>query len=123
MVFKYRNRWKWNRWNIWENGGFAIYTTSTLTYFDCEAIFTGENGGNGGNGGDESPAINTDFNLGAYGSDGILSTKGLGGTGGHRGCSNYECIGTYVHGIATMIATNYYDWSEDLASQTLTDMY
>lgn len=30
---------------------------------------------------------------------------------------------TYVHGIATMIATNYYDWSEDLASQTLTDMY
>lgn len=30
---------------------------------------------------------------------------------------------TYVHGIATMLATNYYDWSEDLASQTLTDMY
>lgn len=30
---------------------------------------------------------------------------------------------TYVHGIATMLATNYYDWSEDLASRTLTDMY
>lgn len=30
---------------------------------------------------------------------------------------------TYVHGIATMIATNYYDWSEELCSQTLTDMY
>ncbi len=29
----------------------------------------------------------------------------------------------YVHGIATMIATNYYDWSEDLCSTTLTDMY
>lgn len=30
---------------------------------------------------------------------------------------------TYVHGIATMIATNYYDWSEELCSKTLTDMY
>lgn len=30
---------------------------------------------------------------------------------------------TYVHGIATMIATGFYDWSEELASQTLTDMY
>lgn len=30
---------------------------------------------------------------------------------------------TYVHGIATMVATGYYDWSEELASQTLTDMY
>lgn len=30
---------------------------------------------------------------------------------------------TYVHGIATMLATNYYDWSEELCSQTLTDMY
>lgn len=30
---------------------------------------------------------------------------------------------TYVHGIATMIATNYYDLSEDLASKMLTDMY
>lgn len=29
----------------------------------------------------------------------------------------------YVHGIATMIVTDYYDWSEDLVSQTLTDMY
>lgn len=29
----------------------------------------------------------------------------------------------YVHGIATMIATGYYDWSEELCSQTLTDMY
>lgn len=29
----------------------------------------------------------------------------------------------YVHGIATMIATNYFDWSEELCSQTLTDMY
>lgn len=28
-----------------------------------------------------------------------------------------------VHGIASMIATDYYDWSEDLASKTLTDMY
>lgn len=30
---------------------------------------------------------------------------------------------TYVHGIASMIATNYYDWSEELCSKTLTDMY
>ncbi len=30
---------------------------------------------------------------------------------------------TYVHGIGTMLATNYYDWSEDLASRTLTDMF
>lgn len=29
----------------------------------------------------------------------------------------------YVHGIATMVATRYYDWSEELTSQTLTDMY
>ncbi len=29
----------------------------------------------------------------------------------------------YVHGIATMIATGFYDWSEELCSQTLTDMY
>lgn len=29
----------------------------------------------------------------------------------------------YVHGIAAMIATNFYDWSEELISQTLTDMY
>lgn len=28
-----------------------------------------------------------------------------------------------VHGIATMIATNFYDWSEELCSKTLTDMY
>lgn len=30
---------------------------------------------------------------------------------------------TFVHGIATMIATNFYDWSEELCSQALTDMY
>lgn len=30
---------------------------------------------------------------------------------------------TYVHGIGTMLATNYYDWSEALASKTLTDMF
>lgn len=30
---------------------------------------------------------------------------------------------TCVHGIATMVATSYYDWSEELCSQTLTDMY
>lgn len=29
----------------------------------------------------------------------------------------------YVHGIATMIVTGFFDWSEELASQTLTDMY
>ncbi len=29
----------------------------------------------------------------------------------------------YVHGIAVMCATNFYDWSEELCSQTLTDMY
>lgn len=29
----------------------------------------------------------------------------------------------YVHGIATMIVTGYYDWSEELVSHTLTDMY
>lgn len=29
----------------------------------------------------------------------------------------------YVHGVATMIATNFYDWNDDLASKTLTDMY
>lgn len=29
----------------------------------------------------------------------------------------------YVHGIATMLATGFYDWSEELCSQTLTDMY
>lgn len=29
----------------------------------------------------------------------------------------------YVHGIATMIATGFYDWSEELCSKTLTDMY
>lgn len=30
---------------------------------------------------------------------------------------------TCVHGIATMVATSYYDWSEELCSRTLTDMY
>lgn len=30
---------------------------------------------------------------------------------------------TYVHGIATMIATNYYDWDEGFISKSLTDMY
>ncbi len=30
---------------------------------------------------------------------------------------------TYVHGIATMIATNFYDWDKELCSKTLTDMY
>ena len=30
---------------------------------------------------------------------------------------------TYVHSIATMIATNFYDWDEELCSKTLTDMY
>lgn len=29
----------------------------------------------------------------------------------------------YVHGIAVMTATDFYDWSEELCSQTLTDMY
>ncbi len=29
----------------------------------------------------------------------------------------------YVHGIATMVATGFYDWSEKLCSRTLTDMY
>ncbi len=29
----------------------------------------------------------------------------------------------YVHGIAVMIATNYYDWDDELCSATLTDMY
>lgn len=29
----------------------------------------------------------------------------------------------YVHGIATMIATGFYDWDEPLCSQTLTDVY
>lgn len=29
----------------------------------------------------------------------------------------------YVHGIATMLATGYFDWSEELCSQSLTDMY
>lgn len=29
----------------------------------------------------------------------------------------------YVHGVAVMVATNFYDWSEQLCSKTLTDMY
>lgn len=29
----------------------------------------------------------------------------------------------YVHGIATMVATGFYDWNEELTSRTLTDMY
>lgn len=29
----------------------------------------------------------------------------------------------YVHGVAVMIATGYYDWSEELCSQALTDIY
>lgn len=29
----------------------------------------------------------------------------------------------YVHGVAVMIATGYYDWSEELCSRTLTDIY
>ena len=29
----------------------------------------------------------------------------------------------YVHGIATMIATNYLDWDDDFASRALTDVY
>ncbi len=29
----------------------------------------------------------------------------------------------YVHGIASMIATGFYAWPDELASQTLTDMY
>lgn len=35
----------------------------------------------------------------------------------------YVEMWAYVHGIATMIATDYYDWSEDFCSRTLTDMY
>lgn len=35
----------------------------------------------------------------------------------------YVEMWTYVHGIATMIVTNYYDWTEEFASKTLTDMY
>lgn len=30
---------------------------------------------------------------------------------------------TYVHGVATMVATNYYESSEELCNRTLTDMY
>ncbi len=30
---------------------------------------------------------------------------------------------TFTHGIATMIATSYYTWDEELISTTLTDMY
>lgn len=30
---------------------------------------------------------------------------------------------TYTHGIATMIATNYYHWDTELISKSLTDMY
>lgn len=30
---------------------------------------------------------------------------------------------TYTHGIATMIATGYYDWDKELISKSLTDMY
>lgn len=30
---------------------------------------------------------------------------------------------TYVHGIATMIATGYYAWDKELISKSLTDMY
>lgn len=30
---------------------------------------------------------------------------------------------TYVHGIATMIATGFFDWNEELCSKTLTDTY
>ena len=29
----------------------------------------------------------------------------------------------YTHGIASMIATNYYDWDEELVSRALTDVY
>lgn len=29
----------------------------------------------------------------------------------------------YVHGIATMLVTGFYDWSEALCSKTLTDLY
>ncbi len=32
-------------------------------------------------------------------------------------------IWAYVHGVATMIATNYFDWSEELCSAALTDAY
>lgn len=35
----------------------------------------------------------------------------------------YVEMWAYVHGIATMIATGFYDWSEEFCSQTLTDMY
>lgn len=30
---------------------------------------------------------------------------------------------TFTHGIATMIATNYYEWNEELVSIALSDMY
>lgn len=40
-----------------------------------------------------------------------------------RAMTFYLEMWTYVHGIATMLATNYYDWSEELCSKTLTDMY
>ena len=29
----------------------------------------------------------------------------------------------YVHGIASMIATNYLEWDEELASRAVTDVY
>lgn len=35
----------------------------------------------------------------------------------------YVEMWAYVHGIATMIATGFYDWNEEFCSQTLTDMY
>lgn len=35
----------------------------------------------------------------------------------------YVEMWTYVHGMATMIATDYYDWSEEFCSKSLTDMY
>lgn len=35
----------------------------------------------------------------------------------------YVEMWAYVHGIATMIATNYYDWDKEFTSKSLTDMY
>lgn len=63
------------------NGGFAVYTTSTFAYSDCEAIFTGGNGGRGGNGGNGG-------NGGAGASDtssNIFSGVGNPGNGGNGG--------------------------------------
>ncbi len=52
-----------------------------------------------------------------------LILKQVGGITKSQAALFYLEMWTYVHGVAVMLATDFYDWGEELISKTLTDMY